>query len=195
MCIFSGITDSEETGELVFLGSAYEPFHVLRLVADGNPERARQPLSRRRQQDIFDRRPRRGEIVERTLIRRPAQRAILLPEKRQYEAVALDEHPPLFGQSIDEHGAFVLIHRFGRLQPCLLDISGIFRYRRYEPCDVLPPAHDNELELPQMVVGRSLESRRQNFFQHFVRDDFIGKVTNGPSSLQYLIKFHDNKYF
>lgn len=132
-------------------------------VADGNPERARQPLSRRRQQDIFDRRPRRGEIVERTLIRRPAQRAILLPEKRQYEAVALDEHPPLFGQSIDEHGAFVLIHRFGRLQPCLLDISGIFRYRRYEPCDVLPPAHDNELELPQMVVGRSLESRRQNF--------------------------------
>ena len=76
VCIFSGITDSEETGEFVFLGSAYEPFHMFRLVADGNPERARQPLSRRRQQDIFDRRPRRGEIVERTLIRRPAQRIL-----------------------------------------------------------------------------------------------------------------------
>ncbi len=67
-------------------------------------------------------------------------------------------------------------------------LDGYFRvfscYRRYEPCDVLPPAHDNEpLNCRNGVVGRSLESRRQNFFQHFVRDDFIGKVTNGSSSL------------
>ena len=31
VCIFSGITDSEEAGEFVFLGSAYEPFHMFRL--------------------------------------------------------------------------------------------------------------------------------------------------------------------
>lgn len=59
-----------------------------------------------------------AEIVERTLVGGAAQRTVLLPEERQDEAVALHEHPLLFGQRVDEHGVFVFVHRFcGGFQP------------------------------------------------------------------------------
>lgn len=76
----------------------------------------------------------------------------------------------------------------------LLDVAGVLRNGRNEPGDALLTADDDELELPQMVVGRSLECRADHPSELFVAHLFAGEVADGAPVLQYAIEFHIRKF-
>ena len=118
-----------------------------------------------------------------------------MPEERQDEASALHEHLLLLGQCVGKHGVLVPVHHTGgSLQSRLLNIFGVFGNGRDHAGDVLLPPHDYKLQLAQVIVCRSLERRRQDPSQYFVRHFPVGKVADGSPFLQYLIEIHNNTF-
>ena len=193
-CVFRWIAHCEQTSEFVIFGSTHDSLYLAGFVSHRNMEHGSQTFRSGGKQNVLQRAPCRSEVVERALLRRCEQWPCQLAKERDDEQSALHEHLLLFGQCVGEHRHFVLVAGLVHFGNEFLELLHVLCERRNYLRYVFAAAHHDELELAQMVVGRSLESCRQNLFQHFVRDFPVGKVADGSSFLQYFVEIHNNTF-